>query len=798
MINKAAKSQFSKLLAQEDLTVVYENVKTASFNGAERILTLPVWDNMSVELHDMFSAHEVGHALITPRPEDKIQYILTRDNPMGVPHGILNALEDVRVDRHIKKKYPGLKKAYIEGCKELFDRDFYGLRGRDIAKLSVIDRINLFYKGGALMGIPFTDYEKDLRDRAFKASSYADVAALGREVYEYMKNAPEPEGDESEEEEDGDNSASVEPSDSQSAESQESESEPVELDFDPEDADDGSDSEESESGDTDESEESGEGEESASNADGESDDGEEGEADGTSSTESSEDGEEDDSDQVEGDITSDGVDSTPAEGTDSTSPNPVEYEEGDEDMGAETADNLEKNIDEQYGGGDISVVREFQIYNLNKHIEKRVLDYKRVKETIIETKSKDSIHKDLPWENMNEYQGFLSENRGVINHMANEFNRKKSAQKWARTKSAKSGSLDVNKLHQYKYSDDLFARVQKVAKGKNHGIIMIVDWSGSMENHLYDTIVQTLVMVSFCRRVGIPHRVLAFSDVNVLNKRLEPMPEVKDTMVLNNLGLIELFTSDMRKKDFAEAAQMWLRFSSGGADIFNRAGLGLGATPLAEAVLASFYIYNNFKSKTNADIITTVWLTDGEGHGFAVYGDNPSAHGKGLGRGDFVFDQDKPSRPADSATTTNLLRVVDPITKESRSIKCKGNYLSHWNKQTVQQYLLELYKIRSQGPLIGYRVTSQGYNSICRACPGSWTDKSEVREIRKNGFKLYEGKNVYDQYYVVLNKNLKVDSTDLADMVGKKKVLISNEFKRQGKAKKSSRMIATKIAELVA
>jgi len=64
------KSQLAKLLAREDITVQYsKSVSTALFNSVTRTLTLPVWIDMSNELHEMLVAHEIGHALHTPASE---------------------------------------------------------------------------------------------------------------------------------------------------------------------------------------------------------------------------------------------------------------------------------------------------------------------------------------------------------------------------------------------------------------------------------------------------------------------------------------------------------------------------------------------------------------------------------------------------------------------------------------------------------------------------------------------------------------------------------------------------------
>ena len=60
------KDILAKLLATENLTVVHDNVPTASFDVKDRVLTLPQWNDMKDYTYDHLVGHEVGHALYTP------------------------------------------------------------------------------------------------------------------------------------------------------------------------------------------------------------------------------------------------------------------------------------------------------------------------------------------------------------------------------------------------------------------------------------------------------------------------------------------------------------------------------------------------------------------------------------------------------------------------------------------------------------------------------------------------------------------------------------------------------------
>src|ERR1700757_2031738 len=118
------KAILAKLLAEENIVVEFKNVETAHFNLKDRRLVLP---NMKAGLpeclYNLFTGHECGHALITP--SDEWKYLI--ENKI-CSHTILNIVEDVRVERVIKMKYPGIRKDFYEGYKELLRRDFFGIK----------------------------------------------------------------------------------------------------------------------------------------------------------------------------------------------------------------------------------------------------------------------------------------------------------------------------------------------------------------------------------------------------------------------------------------------------------------------------------------------------------------------------------------------------------------------------------------------------------------------------------------------------------------------------------------------
>ena len=116
-VNYEVKSQLAKLLATEDIVVENREVMTAQFDVDKRILTLPMWKRASNTVFDMLVGHEVGHALYTPNV----------DPPKDIPHSFVNIVEDARIEKLMKRRYPGLSKTFFKGYSELSDQDFFGI-----------------------------------------------------------------------------------------------------------------------------------------------------------------------------------------------------------------------------------------------------------------------------------------------------------------------------------------------------------------------------------------------------------------------------------------------------------------------------------------------------------------------------------------------------------------------------------------------------------------------------------------------------------------------------------------------
>ena len=179
--NTLSKDQLAKLMATEDITVQHsQSAKTASFDVKYRVLTLPNWEASTTDITDLLIGHEVAHALWTL--EKDWEHALSNN----LHKGITNVVEDARIERRIKAKYPGLVKIMIRGYRELEKRRFFYEEPSDIDSMNFIDRVNLHCKLGPLAAIPFTDIELPYVEMVENTSSWGSVETCVKLIMDFM------------------------------------------------------------------------------------------------------------------------------------------------------------------------------------------------------------------------------------------------------------------------------------------------------------------------------------------------------------------------------------------------------------------------------------------------------------------------------------------------------------------------------------------------------------------------------------------------------------------------------------
>jgi len=583
-VNYEVKGQLAKLLATEDLIIENKRVPTASFDVDRRVLTLPMWDKASATVYDLLVGHEVGHALYTPNENWKLRY-------PEVPMSFVNILEDVRIEKLMKRKYAGIVKTFHMGYKELSDQDFFELGENEVEDMNLPDRINIHHKIGKFVDVPMSEDEVYFRDSALNTDTFDEVLELANELHEFMKT-------------------------------QHTESIKIDLPFDGAEMEQGGGSKVDPIPSEDKSD-------TLDSIESESSDGEESE------------------EQESGD-NSDETTGFPPEFSDS----PIGGEHCDFETITDKlfSDNLENLNDKNRNTGvydtDYCTIPELNLEtvkaknaDVHKHLDEEwIAQQQHYDNELLKEENKYRIPMNLYASVDNEYRLFRRSAQKEVNYLVKEFECRKSADAYARATVSKTGVLDCTKLHSYKYNEDLFKKVTTLPDGKNHGLIFVLDWSGSMSNVLKDTVKQLFNLIWFCKKVQIPFQVFAFT--NEWNRGDKQFDEYgnyrgyaypKDHHVKKDgqlyieaqFAMVEFLTSDCKKGDLEhQMMNIWRLMSCldqrgrWDSSVYYQcpSRLSLSGTPLNEALVSLNQIIPEFKKKTGVQKIQCITLTDGEAH----------------------------------------------------------------------------------------------------------------------------------------------------------------------------------------
>jgi len=389
-----------------------------------------------------------------------------------------------------------------------------------------------------------------------------------------------------------------------------------------------------------------------------------------------------------------------------------------------------------------------------------------------------SLKKDAEAEANRLYNEFLGNNKKTISYLVKEFEMRKSAAQYARATISKTGVIDPVKMNNYKFSEDIFRKVSVVPEGKNHGVVMYLDWSGSMWQDIYNTVIQTLNLVHFCRQVNIPYRVYAFSDQyyesgEVANAERRAMiqeytnsiPAGLTCVAETGYALLEWFNNKMSKMQFREASKKLLMISKNIEYV--KGGLRLGGTPLDTTIMMAMDIYNKFKKQNRLDIVNTIFLTDGDSHPGSYRHQYDEHLGTATIRG-------------------RRTRLVDDVTK-----KQYDNKKDYWAATTT---LLTMFQDRTGGNAIGYRIVPATKHQFMR----EWGDADGWQKMLKEGFVSKQERGYSKLFLLRGGKSLQVEAGELAVDRGAKKGKLTTAFKKAAKGKLTSRTLLNEFIHEVA
>jgi hypothetical protein len=707
----------ARLLATENLTVVRSNVPTASFDIKSRVLTLPMWKEMTPEIEDMLVGHEVGHALYTL--DKYIEPI--KENPKMKSY--LNILEDVRIEKLIKRKYPGLRKRMNEGYKQLNDKDFFGIsKVPSLDALNLIDRINMYFKAGFQCGVKFDADEKEFVNRAERTETIDEVIQLAHDIYAFAKEQAEKKKKQRQ-------AAAESDLDEEEDDPMEGDDDFMDLDFD-------------EEGDDFKAEDSDEESEKSAKGKG--------------------------------------------AGQDAT----------EEDLESQTERAFSQRLEEL-----ADQHTEYRYHKIEPLPYDVVVGFKQVLKDLdfnFENTSVGSYYYNRVYgskseqeyneKQLKDVQKFKTDSLSSVNYLIKEFEMKKSAQLYKRAAISKIGSLDMRKVYAYQLQDDLFKRVTTLPMGKNHGMIMMIDWSGSMNDVIEDTIKQVINLAMFCNKAQIPYRVFAFTSQytdrnwdSIREKRHTYQRALRDRNMVNsndsvvdggNFNLLELFSNKMSTTEFNTMIKKLLD-----PRVFWHRGYDLGGTPLNEALLWTYNNIGEYMKNHRIEKMNFITLSDGAGGTMQASG--------GINRYSYG-----------AVKVKNLVR--DPVTKKTYPF----GYEPNQQTETLLKMIKDRYNIRT----IGFYICANRRSTLACAVKDNVYDykgnaDAIIEEMRKSfrqdGFYSLRGTGRDDLFIVPADKT-KIDEGELtvsSDMSSRK---LASTLGKYLNTKKTSRVLLSRFIGYVA
>ncbi len=732
-VNIEIKGNLAKLLATENLIIEHKPVETASFDVQRRVLTLPQWDIDSNYVYDMLVAHEVGHALHTPA-----RRWFEEDDFKNIPKDYINVVEDARIERLMKQRFLGLNRDFYKAYEELHSNNFFEVSDEDVNDLKLIDRINLYFKIGAYLCIDFNDEENQLITEISQAETFDQVLEISKKLYKLSQEQKQ------EIDELNLQSVKIDP-DGIDVEIQSTPNNPQNQQ------------------DTDE--------------------------------------EDDDALEVEGKgndpiLTDEDIDNISEEDIiHAKAGNHSDIDVSDTqrsfDRNAQQL-NAENPREQTYVTipkiDTKSVIIKFETVrnSLKKHFAYKTLETDPCTHPY-ELNSHNNCVDDM----VKVFNDFKKSSRKDVNNLVKEFEMKKSADSYSRSATARTGMLDMTQLHTYKYNDDIFKKVTVIPEGKNHGLVFLLDWSGSMQYQLEDTLKQLFNLVWFCRKVQIPFEVFAFTnDSWMLDDRLDPEfqtrwtydaplpehhdPKVNELIVPKEFRLVNILSSQQRGRDLDEMMKLLycqtLAMCNHIMDYDRR--FALSGTPLNEAIIATGQIIKEFIKSSGIQKCHAVILTDGD-----------AFHSDYIRRVDADGYKFKGSVYCGGFMIRNGARTYNG-----------GNGHSDFTCSLIKAIKDEL----PNTSFLGIRILEREYRHFyMHYAREAYMDFDQMKAQNKKEGMIHFKSDSFDKWYGISGNKLHSDDELSVDQ-GADKRSITTAFKKMNRGKKTNKVMVKQFIEQIA
>ena len=398
---------------------------------------------------------------------------------------------------------------------------------------------------------------------------------------------------------------------------------------------------------------------------------------------------------------------------------------------------------------------------------------------------------------------FRSRNKKTVEYLAKEFEMKKAADAHSRTATANSGIIDTGMLHTYKYNENIFRKINVTTDGKNHGLVMVVDWSGSMSRNIKGTIEQMMVLVMFAKRVNIPFEVFLFSDSYgsslMYGERYESESWThKDggkhgDIIVDKHHLLNIFSSRMRANELHTAYINMTAIANAFDNRYDRyysrsyrtipSKLSLGGTPLNASLLAMNSFIPEFKAKNGVQIVNLIYLTDGDSSG-----------------GDSVWNKlggNMVNRFGGGYGSEKVI-LRDTVTKREYAVE-KRHHLG-FSRGAMTNALVEVIRDKHSCNVVNFYIVDRFKNyDAAEFATADISPQTILSRFRKEGHIIAENYGGWTELYLLKGgKDLGVEESVLTVKEDAKRGEIKRAFAKFNKGKLKNRLVLSKFVDMVA
>jgi hypothetical protein len=385
----------------------------------------------------------------------------------------------------------------------------------------------------------------------------------------------------------------------------------------------------------------------------------------------------------------------------------------------------------------------------------------------------------------------IQRSKRTVSLMVQQFERKKAADESRRSRVNKTGMINLDRLHQYKFSEDIFLSRTVFRDAKNHGFMIYLDWSGSMSTCLHDTIMQTLQIALFCKAAKIPFELYGISSMRlfdqVKNSNYQENFEEWDSMdqfnytntdvKLGCLSLPNLLSSRMNKAEFDEAMRFILLAAVRSIPWNRRKNMTLpselivtpwpfmlGGTPLNAAIVCANDMVKQFKERNKIQIVNTVFMTDGESDTIS-----------GFSKGSIIQDR----------RSGFLHRLSNPYSDVTKALIELHKFVTGAN--TVR-FHLDMIRTITHGNSHLFSGSSAEELAKCQKC------------FDKENFCVAHNSQGFDELYLVRSDIAVDDAINENNLLDSKKKTftgLKNAFVKMNQNKITSRILLSRFIEII-